>query len=95
MIANYGFKDGSGEYYITIDTDRCTGCGDCVPVCPGSILEVMEDEFDPLSDDIVLQVKANERKKINYSCSQCKPSSDRPPLPCVQACTEDAISHSW
>jgi hypothetical protein len=24
MIANYGYKDGSGEYYISIDTDKCT-----------------------------------------------------------------------
>ena len=43
MLANYGYKDGSGEYFITIDTDRCTGCGDCVPVCPAGVLELVED----------------------------------------------------
>lgn len=26
MIANYGCKDGSGEYYISIDTDKCVPC---------------------------------------------------------------------
>jgi hypothetical protein len=30
MIANYGYKDGSGEYYISIDTDKCT------PARPGA-----------------------------------------------------------
>ena len=28
MKANYGYKDGSGEFFITLDTDRCTACGD-------------------------------------------------------------------
>jgi hypothetical protein len=27
MIANYGYKDGSGEFFISIDTDCCDGCG--------------------------------------------------------------------
>ena len=32
MIANYGFKDGSGDWFIVIDTDKCNGCGKCVDV---------------------------------------------------------------
>ena len=23
MLANYGYKDGSGDYFIVLDTDRC------------------------------------------------------------------------
>ena len=34
MKANYGYKDGSGEYYITIDTELCNSCSKCVEVCP-------------------------------------------------------------
>ena len=51
MIANFGYKDGSGEFFITIDTDKCNGCGDCIPVCPAGVLEIRENEFDPLADD--------------------------------------------
>jgi len=95
MIANYGYKDGSGDYYITIDTDKCTGCGECVPVCPSGILIVAENEYDPLSDECFASVRESERKKIKYSCAQCKPSGERPSLPCMVACKSGAISHSW
>jgi len=29
---------------IQIDLDKCTGCGDCVPVCPFGLLEIMDDK---------------------------------------------------
>ncbi len=45
--ANYGYKDGSGEYFITIDTDLCNSCEKCVEACPAGVLEIAEDELDP------------------------------------------------
>ena len=95
MLANYGYKDGSGEFYITIDTDKCDGCKDCVPACPADVLEVTEDPFDPMSDDLVALVSDDHRKKIKYSCAPCKPEHDRPELPCVVSCPTEAIIHSW
>ena len=95
MQANYGYKDGSGDYFITIDTERCDGCGDCVAACPASIFEVGEDPFDPFRDEPVAIVTEAQRNKIKYSCAQCKPEHDRPPLPCREACGPNAISHSW
>ncbi|MHA2225016.1 MAG: 4Fe-4S dicluster domain-containing protein [Candidatus Hodarchaeales archaeon] len=95
MKANYGYKDGSGEYYITIDTDLCNGCNKCVEVCPEGVLEVVEDELDPLGDEIVARVTDNHRKKIKYSCAPCKPTGEPRELPCVQICELLAISHSW
>jgi ferredoxin len=95
MLANYGYKDGSGEFFITINTDKCDGCGKCVAACPGKVFGVGEDENDPLSDDIVAFVVDEERKKIKYTCGPCKPASDRPELPCVAACLPGAITHSW
>ena len=95
MIANYGYKDGSGDYFIAIDTDKCNGCGDCVPACPGHVFMVGEDQNDPLSEQPVAIVTETERKKLKYTCAPCKPDHDRPPLPCVQACKPVAIAHSW
>ena len=40
MITHYGYTDGSGEYYIVIDSDKCNGCGKCVQKCPQKALEL-------------------------------------------------------
>lgn len=95
MLANYGYKDGSGDYFITIDTDKCDGCGQCVEACAYGVLEVGADENDPFREEPVAKETEAERKKIKYTCAPCKPVRERKPLPCVQACEPDAITHSW
>lgn len=94
-LANYGYTDGSGDWYIGIDTSKCTGCGDCVTACPVDLFELVEDEYDPLSEDLKVSVKHGHRKTIKYDCGPCKPVTDRPLLQCVAACEPDAITHSW
>ena len=96
MLANYGYSDGSGNYFITIDTEKCNACGDCVTACPEPIfLVVDEDPNDPLNEEPLAIVAQEKKKKLKYECGSCKPSKDRPPLPCVAACKTEAISHSW
>ncbi len=106
MLANYGYKDGSGDYFITVNTEKCDGCGKCVEACPGGVLEVGENEADPLRDEPVARVTDAERKKIGYTCGVCKtyltPMSGAvrnaegiAGLPCVSACQPGAIDHSW
>ena len=87
--------DGSGQYFIKIDTEKCNGCKDCVAACPAGVLAVGEDENDPFREEPVAKVTEDQRKKIKYSCGLCKPVTDRPPLPCVAACKPGAIEHSW
>jgi Fe-S-cluster-containing hydrogenase component 2 len=69
-------------------------CVNCSQVCPAGVLEVVEDELDPLGDEMVAVVTEEHRKKIKYSCMPCKSSPDAK-LPCVEACPQNAISHSW
>lgn len=94
MIANYGFKDASGDWFVIIDTDKCNGCGLCVQACPGNVLETGGDEFDPFREEKVVKVREGERKKVRYSCAACRPGFREKPAPCVAACTSGAICHS-
>ena len=94
MIANYGFKDGSGDWFVIINTDKCNGCGKCVDACPANILTIGPDEIDVFREDPVAFVKHEERKKIRYSCAPCNPGRGTKPVPCANACEPGAISHS-
>jgi Fe-S-cluster-containing hydrogenase component 2 len=88
MITHYGYTDGSGEYYIIIDTDKCNGCGKCISKCPESALQ-LETVLIDLDDKTVASVTEVHRKKIKYTCSSCKPENNN--TPCVIACEGKAI----
>ncbi len=94
MIANYGYRDGSGEYYISIDTDKCIRCPTdraCIKACPKGMFEVITDDYD----DVVVAIREANRKTLGYDCTGCKPSGGHATLPCTSACTPSAIKHSW
>ena len=93
MIAHYGYADAEGEFYITIDTGRCARCDGkpCVPACPRRLFREEEDPYG----DAVVAVDERRRNKLRHECSPCKPSRERPALPCVTACPFAAIAHSW
>lgn len=94
VIANYGYKDGSGDYYISIDTGKCVNCEAnraCLTACPKEMFEMMTDDYD----DEVAWVKTMFRKSLKYGCADCKPSGGYSSLPCTTACTPGAIKHSW
>lgn len=93
MIANYGYQDGSGTYYISVDTDKCDGCGKCVHACLYGVLEMVPDEFDPLEDRMMVSVIEEHRNKLKYSCALCKSSDDEEKLPCVLSCAQEALKH--
>jgi ferredoxin len=94
MQGFYGFKDGSGDWFLILDTDKCNACGECVKACPANVLEIADDEFDPFREEPVAKVREEERKKLRYSCAPCKPGFGEQPAPCVAVCAPKAISHS-
>lgn len=93
MIAHYGYKDGSGDFFISIDTGKCVQCPDkpCVEACPEKIIEPYIDDYD----DEVVGIKASERNKIKYVCAPCKSAYPAGSAACCEACLLEAIEHSW
>lgn len=94
MIANYGYEDASGSYYITIDTSKCAVCEDkaCLNVCPAKLFQVELDDWD---DEIVV-IRKDLCNTIKAQCMECKYADNRlETLPCQQACDAQAIVHSW
>lgn len=90
-IANYGYTDGSGDYYIVVDTDKCDGCGKCVESCPQAVLEIITDDYD----DLVVTLREEHSKNLKYVCASCKPVSGAAELKCQTSCPSGAITHSW
>ena len=97
MIANYGYEDGSGFYYITINGDTCATCAEqgCVAACPQSVYAIEMDDYD----DYVAVVVESARKRLRELCSTCKSqgagAAEERDLPCTSACPGGALQHSW
>ena len=86
---SYGYSDATGDYFITIDTALCDGCGQCIPVCPAGILVLSQEGNAPPK----ATVREEARKRLAFLCpglSHC-PSQ----VTCHDACPKKAISHSW
>lgn len=91
MIANYGYEDGSGHYYIKIDTGKCAECADkaCIEVCPDKLFIVELDDFD----DEVVVIREDGRNTLQQSCASCK--ADGKAGLCAVHCEPEAIGFSW
>jgi len=83
----YGYSDGTGDYYISIDLQKCNGCSACVNSCPASIFELEHRNGSQPS----ARVKDSVRKKLAIVC----PGFHSCPVNCVNICQNKAILLSW
>ncbi len=89
--ANYGYADGTGEYYLTVDTDKCDGCGDCVQACPEDILELARDDYG----EAKAVVKPALEKSLGDVCLGYEARCRDEEVNCHTACRPDVIEHTW
>ncbi len=38
-------------YSVTVDTDKCAGCGECVDVCPVEVYELQDGKATPVNEE--------------------------------------------
>ncbi len=87
----YGYNDGSGDYFITIDLGSCDGCGKCVSACPAAVFEVVhEDGRQPKA-----RVTESARKRLSILCPGYRSCSSNHEANCLSICQHDAISLTW
>ncbi|MFH1383217.1 MAG: acyl-CoA dehydratase activase [Chloroflexota bacterium] len=87
----YGYNDGTGDYFITIDTGQCDGCGQCVSACPATIFEVIgENGQQPKA-----RVAESARKRLAILCPGYSSCSRAHETNCKSVCQQEAISLTW
>ena len=91
MIVHYGYEDGSGKYYVSIDAEKCNSCSVCIEKCPQKIL-ALENVLIDLDFKDAAAVHESHRKKIKYTCAPCHEGKE---IPCVKACEKGAIVATW
>jgi len=88
---SYGYSDGTGEYFITIDKGLCDGCGKCVTACPENVFVLAQDG----SEDMKAVVKEAVRQKLAFTCPGFRACSQSHQTNCHSVCPREAISHTW
>lgn len=38
-------------YNVVVDTDKCTGCGECIDICPVSVFEMTDGKSEVTAGD--------------------------------------------
>lgn len=87
---NYGYSDGTGTYYITIDSGKCDSCAACVNTCPNTLLALSNE-----NGKTAAVIKPEMRKKISQSCPGISTCRNHIEKTCQSVCKNNAISHSW
>jgi predicted CoA-substrate-specific enzyme activase len=88
---HYGYSDGTGTYFITIENSRCDGCGECMLVCPSAVFEIVKDD----NSQPKVKVKEEARKKLAILCPGFHSCRIAHQANCHSTCPKEAINHSW
>ena len=91
MKVHYGYTDGTGDYFITIDSGQCDGCGYCIEACPAGILIVAQEDGNQLKAGL----KEEARRNLAFLCPGFRSCSLMHEVNCHSVCSKDAISHTW
>ncbi|RLI01855.1 tRNA CCA-pyrophosphorylase [Candidatus Bathyarchaeota archaeon] len=81
------------ETGLKLDEDKCTGCGNCVVVCPVNIMidPQIAKGFGTMNDEVVMRVENGKLKIINLKKCRRFPPSRLDCRVCEEFCYTEAI----
>ena len=88
MIVHYGYTDAQGDFRISIDTDKCDGCGICADICPAGLFCLEEDDYD----EIKAEVKQAFINKVGILCPGSAVCKKLNRANCIESCPHSALS---
>lgn len=91
MVIHYGYQDGSGKYYVSINAEKCDACAACIEKCPQKVL-VLEEVMIDLDFKQAAAVHNEHRKKLQYTCASCHEGKK---IHCFEVCPKGAIVATW
>jgi 4Fe-4S ferredoxin len=71
-------------FSVHVNTDRCSGCGNCVVACPVDAIELFT--LDPVTSEKIYQVQDGMAVHIDVKSELCAGCGI-----CVEACPMDVI----
>ena len=71
-------------FSVHVNTERCTGCGNCVVACPVDAIELYT--IDPVTNEKIYQVQDGLSVSIDLKSELCAGCGV-----CVEACPMDVI----
>ena len=71
-------------FSVHVNTERCTGCGNCVVACPVDAIELYT--IDPVTNEKIYQVQDGLSVNIDLKSELCAGCGV-----CVEACPMDVI----
>ncbi len=72
-------------FSVHVNTDRCSGCGNCVEACPVDAIELFT--IDPITREKIYQVQDGMAVSIDIKDELCAGCGV-----CVEACPMDVIT---
>ncbi len=81
-----GGREWEPAFVISLDQERCIGCGRCYKVCPRNVFELVEREADEDDDDFSDDTSMVMSLSDPEDCIGCQA--------CSKVCPKDCHSHS-